>query len=89
VVTVTENGRRIRLTKREILVKKLVNAAVNGEYKPLQLLLGFAGAATEPEPVVAVDPAEIARFALRYLGPPAETPSPVVSGDAPDGEDGA
>ena len=66
-VTITENGRRVRITKREFLVKKLVNDAVKGEDKQLQVLLKIIGTAPEPEPVAMVDAADLALFAMRYL----------------------
>lgn len=75
-VFITEGDRRVRLTKREIMVKKLVNGAVRGEDKPLLALLKLIGSGAEPDPVANIDPAEIARYALRYLPkdglPPAE-----------------
>ncbi len=67
LITISENGKRVRLTKREIMIKKLVNGAVRGDEKPLQALLKLIGPEPEPDPVVAVTPDELARFALRHL----------------------
>src|SRR5687768_6355226 len=68
VIGITENGRRVRLTKREVIVKKLVNDAALGDPKAVQALIRLIGGGSEPDnQVVAVDPAELARFALRYL----------------------
>jgi len=38
-VVVTENGRRRKLSKRQIIAKRLVNRAVEGDLKPVPLLL--------------------------------------------------
>lgn len=86
VVTVTENGKLVRLTKRELIVKRLVNSAVGGEDKSVQAILRYVGGAAEQDPVVVVDPAEIARFALRHL--PA-APGPEVTKDRDESDDEA
>jgi hypothetical protein len=39
-VVVSENGKRKRITKREAVLKQLVNKAASGEPKSIQLLLG-------------------------------------------------
>lgn len=83
-VSLTENGKRVRLTKREVIAKKLVNDAARGEDKALGHLLKMLAGGSEPEnPTVAVDPAELARFALRYLRPP-EATSPGTDDTGPD-----
>src|SRR5438270_10814043 len=38
-VTVTENGRRRRISKREVIAKHLVNKAASGDLKAIPLLL--------------------------------------------------
>ena len=43
-VTVTENGRRRRITKLEAAVKQLVNRAASGEGRAMQLLLALVQA---------------------------------------------
>jgi hypothetical protein len=40
-VFVTENGQRRKLTKREALIKQLVNRSAQGDLKALHLLLGI------------------------------------------------
>ena len=39
-VVVSENGRRKKITKREAMLKQLVNRAAAGEHRAIQLLLG-------------------------------------------------
>jgi hypothetical protein len=39
-VVVSENGRRKKITKREAMLKQLVNKAAAGEHRAIQLLLG-------------------------------------------------
>ena len=69
-ITLTENGRRVRLTKREVLAKKMVNDALTGDRKAQQALFRLVGDAGEPEnPTVEVDPAELARFLARFAPP--------------------
>ena len=41
-VTVTENGRRRRISKREVIAKHLVNKAASGDLKAIPLLLNEA-----------------------------------------------
>ena len=43
-VTVTENGRRRRISKREVIAKHLVNKAASGDLKAIPLLLNEAQA---------------------------------------------
>ena len=67
LVSLTENGRRVRLTKREVLAKKMVNDALTGDRKAQQELMKLVGSASEPDnPTVAIDPAELARFLARF-----------------------
>ena len=85
-VWINEAGKRVRLTKREIIIKKLVNDAAKGEHKALRTLLSLIGTAPEPDPVASVDPAELARFAMRYL-PQAEPHGTSENRTPQDGED--
>jgi hypothetical protein len=39
-VVISENGRRRRITKREAMLKQLVNKAAGGDARAIQLLLG-------------------------------------------------
>jgi hypothetical protein len=43
-VTVTENGRRKRVSKREVIAKRLVNRAAEGDLRAIPLLLNEARA---------------------------------------------
>ena len=43
-ITVTENGRRRRVSKREVIAKHLVNKAASGDLKAIPLLLSEARA---------------------------------------------
>jgi hypothetical protein len=52
-VTVTENGRRRRISKREVIAKHLVNKAASGDLKAIPLLLNEARAG-ENNPADAV-----------------------------------
>ncbi len=52
-VTVTENGRRRRISKREVIAKHLVNKAASGDLKAIPLLLNEARA-RENNPADAV-----------------------------------
>ena len=50
-VTVTENGRRRRISKREVIAKHLVNKAAGGDLKAIPLLLNEArGGQSNPDP---------------------------------------
>ena len=66
VVTLTDNGRKVRLTKREVLARKVVNDALKGDSKALQALIKLSGGAPESEPTVSIEPEELARFLLRF-----------------------
>lgn len=67
-VSATQNGKRVRLTKREVIAKTLVNEAAKGDGKALDRLIKLIGRGSEPDNRdVQVDPAELTRFALRYL----------------------
>ena len=39
-VTVTENGRRRKVSKRQAVIKQLVNRSARGDLKAMQMLLG-------------------------------------------------
>jgi len=68
LVSITEGGKRIRLTKREIIVKKLVNDAARGEAKAISTLVKLVGTTSEEaDPYSSVDAAQIAAFIARHL----------------------
>ena len=54
-VVVAENGRRKRITKREAVVKQLVNRAASGEARPMSLLLALIQA-SEAKPLQTGNP---------------------------------
>jgi uncharacterized protein DUF5681 len=76
-VTVTENGRRMRISRRELIVKQLLNKASTGDLPSIQLLLrlhrdgtlaennGNTGRPTTPED----ERAEILRLLEPYRPP--------------------
>lgn len=71
VVTVREQGRVIQLSKRELMVKKMVHEAVNGKLAATKTLIGILG--TDPELdakdlISDDDQAILERFANQILG---------------------
>lgn len=67
-VVLKEGGREIRLSKREALIKQLVNRAISGDQKPMQLVLAHLEKHKDIEPFTATeaDDAEL----LKALGSP-------------------
>ncbi|MBR2536535.1 MAG: hypothetical protein IKE66_10730 [Hyphomicrobium sp.] len=65
-VVLKEGGREIRLSKREALIKQLVNRAISGDQKPMQLVLSHLEKHKDIEPFTATeaDDAEL----LKALG---------------------
>lgn len=65
-VMLKEGGREIRLSKREALIKQLVNRAISGDLKPMQLVLAHLQKHKDIEPFTATeaDDAEL----LKALG---------------------
>jgi hypothetical protein len=65
-VVLKEGGRELRLSKREALIKQLVNRAISGEVKPMQFVLAHLEKHKEVEPFTATeaDDAEL----LKALG---------------------
>jgi hypothetical protein len=67
-LTITENGRRKRITKLEAAVKQLVNRAAGGDARSLQLLIGLVQASdARPSPPDTGQPSEADREVLREL----------------------
>jgi Family of unknown function (DUF5681) len=60
-IVVTEGGREQRITKREAVIKQLVNLAIKGNTKPLQLVLAHLEKHRAVDPFVstAADDAEL------------------------------
>ncbi len=69
-VTLQEGGQTKRMTKREAIIKQVVNSAIKGNTKPLQMMLAHLEKTQEAEPFVpsAEDDAEILR-AFGVAGP--------------------
>ncbi len=55
MVSVTELGRELRISKREAIIKQFVNRAIKGDPKPLQLMLAHLEKHKDIEPFTATD----------------------------------
>ncbi len=90
MVSLTEGGRRLKLTKREIIVRMLVNAAARGEDRALATLIKLAGNGVENvNPFNALDAGQVATFLARHLGGDGGTAAQADgNGDMPDDPDG-
>lgn len=42
-VVITENGRSRRMTKKEVIIRRLAHEGIKGEYRAIELLLKLAG----------------------------------------------
>lgn len=42
-VVITENGRSRRMTKKEVIVRRLAHEGIKGEYRAIELLLKLSG----------------------------------------------
>jgi hypothetical protein len=74
-VTVTDNGRRRKVSKREIIVTQLVNRSAQADLKAMQILLGMVqeierrtGASTEPTSLSEADRQVLQFIRNRRLG---------------------
>jgi hypothetical protein len=66
-VAVTEGGKRIKLTKRQIVAKTLVNEAAKGNLKALDAVIRLVGTSSDTENrFVGVDPGVLASFISRF-----------------------
>jgi hypothetical protein len=63
LITVKEDGRPKRITKREGLVTQLVNRGINGDAKALQLLIAHLEKHREVEPFATTDADDAALLA--------------------------
>lgn len=65
-IVLKEGGRELRISKREALIKQLVNRAISGDQKPMQLVLAHLEKNKDIEPftATAADDAEL----LKALG---------------------
>jgi hypothetical protein len=72
-VTVTENGRRRKVSKREAIIKQLVNQSANGDWRAVKMLLEILRdiegqtepAADEPSAFTAADEEVIEQLKAR------------------------
>ncbi len=55
MVSITELGRELRISKREAIIKQFVNRAIKGDPKPLQLMLAHLEKHKDIEPFTATD----------------------------------
>ena len=62
-IVVMEDGREKRITKREALITQVVNRAIKGDVKPLQIVIVYLQNDREIEPFIstAADDAELVR----------------------------
>lgn len=68
LITVQDAGCEKHITKREALVKQLVNLAIKGNPKPLQLVLTYLEKHREVEPFMPTE-ADDAALLAAFLGP--------------------
>lgn len=69
-ITATNNGRAVRMTKREAMAKRLVGEALKGNLKALEAVLqhsGEAAASAQSPPTMDTDPAREAAILAAYL----------------------
>lgn len=68
-VSLTEGGKRVKLTKRQILAKTLVNEAAKGNLKALETVLKLVGNSSESENrFMDIPPAMLASYVARHSG---------------------
>ncbi len=54
-IVLKEGGRELRISKREALIKQLVNRAISGDQKPMQLVLAHLEKNKDIEPFTTTD----------------------------------
>ncbi len=61
MISISEGGRELRISKREAIVKQFVNRAIKGDAKPLQMMLAHLEKHKDIEPftATAADDAEL------------------------------
>jgi Family of unknown function (DUF5681) len=59
-IVLKENGRELRISKREAIIKRLVNSAIKGDTKPLQMMIAHLEKHREIEPFVPSDADDLA-----------------------------
>ena len=69
-ITATNNGREVRMTKREAMAKRLVGEALKGNLKALEAVLqhsGEAAASAQALPPMDTDPARETAILTAYI----------------------
>ena len=66
IVTGSENGKTIKLTKREVIAKKLVNDAAGGNLKAVDRVMALVSKSTDENKLVVIDPSVLASFVKRH-----------------------
>jgi len=59
-IVLKEGGREVRISKREAIIKQLVNSAIKGDAKPLQMMIAHLEKHREVEPFVPTDADDLA-----------------------------
>jgi hypothetical protein len=71
ILVIQENGRKVHITKREALAKRMVNAALNGDAKSTSALISMDQTRKEQEPeaieLTAADAEQFERLQQRIL----------------------
>lgn len=69
MVTVTEQGTAIKLSKRQLIAKQLVNSAAGGDLRALDRLVNLISKAEpDQDSLVGISPALLASFLKRHSG---------------------
>ena len=69
IVTGSENGKTVRLTKRQIIAKRLVADAAKGDIKAIDRVISLVSRiTTDGNKLIGLDPAVLATFLKRYGG---------------------
>ncbi|MCL6728439.1 DUF5681 domain-containing protein [Sphingomonas hankyongi] len=68
IVSGTENGKTVNLMKRQLIVKKLVNDAANGNLRAIDRVIALVSASSDEDKMVVIDPAVLASFLRRHGG---------------------
>ncbi|HXH52810.1 MAG TPA: DUF5681 domain-containing protein [Sphingomicrobium sp.] len=67
VIAGTENGKPIKITRREYIVKRLVKEAADGNLKAIDRVISLVStSAREVNGLVGIDPAVVASFLARH-----------------------
>lgn len=86
-VVIQENGKQVQLTKREALVKRIVNAALSGDAKSTSALISMDQTRKEQEPeaieLTATDAEQFERLQQRILDKASRRKTAAVKKPAP------